>query len=311
MGSARAVVIRALALAAGKKGLMDRQPRCRSVIAWLGATGLLLQASFTPAQGVADAPATVSVGSMPEAMDTLIERYGYVITLETPPYVYEDDLQDERALRSDLDLDRLPKTGGPIWAAKGVSLTLTLPPAGSVARAVDMWTVMKQLAREAAKSDHGAHWRVEQQGDVFHLIPTEVRDASGKWVAQTPLLDTPVSLPSAERSLLGSLQAVCSQLEGPAHARVGLLQYPLNTLHYTRSVVGAKQETARSVITKILGSTGTSFAWRIFYDIPMNAYLLSVLVVPSNSGDSVAKRSSPNTATHPNVAYVRSLGAGL
>jgi hypothetical protein len=41
--------------------------------------------------------ATVTVGSMAEAMDVLVSRYGYVVTLETPRYVCADDLEDQPA----------------------------------------------------------------------------------------------------------------------------------------------------------------------------------------------------------------------
>src|SRR5579862_4771363 len=108
-------------------------------------------------------------------MDALDQRYGYVVTLETPPYVYEDDLQDEMALRN--DSGRVSKSIGPkkIMTAKGLPLSLNLPPAANVGT-VEMSSIVKQLVQNVSTSNRGAHYRVEQEGDVFHIIPSEVRD---------------------------------------------------------------------------------------------------------------------------------------
>jgi hypothetical protein len=220
---------------------------------------------------------SVTFLSLPEAVDALDKRYGYVITVETPPYVYEDDLQDERALRS--DSGGVSKGTAPrILVAKGVPLSLNLPPAGNVDR-VGMSSILKQLAQNGSKGDHGAHFRIEQEGEVFHIIPSEVRDAKGHWVPHTALFDTPISIPTKERSMLDTVQAVCDALGAANHVSVKLLLYPLNTLHYTNSTVGSSDEVARTVLTRALTGLDRKLTWRVFYDIPMNSYLLSILFV--------------------------------
>ncbi len=61
----------------------------------------------------AGATTSVTYKSMSWAVAALVERYGYIITLETPHYVYEDDLEDTPAEnRNDLaryPLGRAPK----------------------------------------------------------------------------------------------------------------------------------------------------------------------------------------------------------
>jgi hypothetical protein len=137
---------------------------------------------------------------------------------------------------------------------------------------------------------------VEQDGDVFHLIPFEVRDAKGNWVAHTPLFDTRISIPAKERSMLDTVQAVCDALGAANHVSVRLLVYPLNTLHFTNSTVGANDEVARSVLTRALTGLDRKLAWRVFYDIPMNSYLLSILFVQDRT-PSVG--GAPNSASSP------------
>ena len=174
-------------------------------------------------------------------------------------------------------------------------MSLNLPPAATVDR-VGMTSIVKQLAQNGSKGDHGAHFRIEQEGDVFHIIPFEVRDAKGNWAAYTPIFDTRISLPTKERSMLDTVQAVCDALGAANHVSVRLLVYPLNTLHFTNSTVGANDELARSVLTRALTGLDRKLTWRVFYDIPINSYLLSILFV---QGRIPSVGAAPSSASSP------------
>jgi hypothetical protein len=243
------------------------------------------------AQTAVDGTGVATFRSLPEAVDALGQRYGYGITVEVPPYVYDGDLQDERALRKDSGRSS-SGTPPPIWVAKGVPSVLSLPPADKVGRS-DLSSMVKQLTQDASKSDHGAHFRVEQDGDVLHIIPTEVRDAKGNWAAYTPLFDTRISIPTKERSLLETVEVVCSALETAKHIPVRLLVYPLNTLHYTNSTVGANDEMARTALTRALTGVDRKLTWRVFYDIPMNSYLLSIIFVSPRVPSAIPQQPMP------------------
>lgn len=271
---------------------------------------LLLHIDAGATESIGADTESVHVRSVPEAVDVLGERYGYAITLETPPYVYDGDLQDERALRS--DSTAASKIAGPkLLGARAVPVTLSLPPSAHVDW-VGILSLVNDLAQTGSSADHGAHFRVEQDGDVLHIIPTEVRDAKGNWAAYTPLFDTRISIPTKERSLLETVEAVCSALETANHVPVRLLVYPLNTLHYTNSTVGANDEVARTALTRALTGLDRKLTWRVFYDIPMNSYLLSIIFVsprtpsaippqpvpaaPSSSGSAGSNSASPATS---------------
>jgi hypothetical protein len=262
----------------------------------LTAMFLMLHVNGGVAQTAIDGAEAATFRSLPEAVDALDKRYGYVITVETPPYVYEGDLQDERALRNPSSLSK--STAPPIMVEKGVPLNLSLPPAATVDR-VGVSSIVRQLAQNGSTGDHGAHFRVEQDGDDFHIIPSEVRDAKGNWVAYTPLFDTRISIPMKERSMLDTVQAVCDALGAANHVSVRLLVYPLNTLHYTNSTVGASDEAARSVLTRALTGLDRKLTWRVFYDIPMNSYLLSILFVQDRTKLATPRQAIPAAQTPP------------
>ena len=295
-----------------------RANNCRYEFAYIGravarcaiasiSVCLLLHIDARATESIGADTESIHVGSLPEAVDVLGARYGYAITLETPPYVYSGDLQDERALRS--DSTGTSKIAGPtLLAAKGVPVTLRLRPSAHVDK-VGILSLVKDLAQTESSADHGAHFRVEQDGDVFHIIPTEVRDAKGNWAAYTPLFDTRISIPTKERSLLETVEAVCSALETANHIPVRLLVYPLNTLHYTNSTAGANDEVARTALTRTLTGLDRKLTWRVFYDIPMNSYLLSIIFVsprtpsaippqPVPAAPSSSASASSNSASH-------------
>jgi hypothetical protein len=63
-------------------------------------------------------------------------------------------------------------------------------------------------------------------------------------------------------------------------ARVEAASAATNTLHYSGKAISAGNESARSVLTRALASSRSKLTWRVFYDVPMDSYLLSVFVVP-------------------------------
>jgi hypothetical protein len=247
----------------------------------LSAFCIALCISFQ-AQAVSDSTTTVPFRNIAEATDAMVTRYGYVITLETPRYVYEGDLEDQ-PLQSRNDADRVAKgTARRLLLAKAVPLTLELPTASSIGTDA-MSSVVSKLAHDAGSSDHGAHFRVIQEGNVFHVVPSEVKDVSGNWVTYTSPFDIPVSMPPIDRSVLDAVKAVFTPVADTAHAKVMLLVAPFRTLRDLRTKVGASNESARTVLTRILTSTTTRMTWRVFYDIPAGAYFVSVTVVPDKA----------------------------
>jgi hypothetical protein len=250
----------------------------RAYLRGLGIPGALLVVLAlvnVSARASTNSTETVTVGSMAAVMDALVARYGYLVTLETPRYVFGDDLEDQSAQ------SRNDKGNGPrILMSRSISLTMTLPPPGNTG--LDgLESILKKVAQDTGSNDHGAHYRVEREGDVFHIIAAEVRDSKGRWAAYTPILDTPISIPIADRSLYESLNSMCMAVQQAAHVPVEPLQIPFRALRNARSTVGANNEPARTVLTRLLA--GSKMTWRIFYDDASRSYFLSVFLVPNTT----------------------------
>lgn len=216
-----------------------------------------------------------------KAVETLIEKYGYVITYEDPRYQNSDDLEDvTAAVRKDLaryPAGRAPRVVGP----RGGRLTIVLP-------SKEPMSILHEIVSAA---DHG-HFRVEQDGGVFHVVPTETRDRDGNWLPQGSVLDVPISIPMESRTAYGTIDAICQAVSTAAHVEVGVgtgvrtggLRGPSGPPTYN---LEANNEIARSVLERALTlitppNANMKLTWFLFYGSPDDpSYALNIIMVAS------------------------------
>jgi hypothetical protein len=202
------------------------------------------------------------------AVRLLIEKYGYQITYEDPPYVYDGDLKDRYVNGFK---DRVPAGG---------ALAINFAPSSAMTTSDDMAGLLKKLLQAHAGSDQGGHFRVVQNGQVFHILPSEVKDNSGNWGPQTSILDVAISLPNKERTGMATLEDICSAVGAAAHANIIVGSIPPNVILPYRGVLSAENETARSVLLRALDGTNRKLTWIIMFDPSDKRYWLNIVWVP-------------------------------
>jgi hypothetical protein len=235
-----------------------------------------------------------------KAIEILQSKYGYIITYEDPRYVYAGDLKDiTQEIRTSVDprYKRI-KTLVPV----GGTVNLSLPMASSVNDSRSMAAVLTQLLQSHAALQRDGRFRLEQTGDVFHIVPAEIQDADGTWRSQVPPLDYAITVSKITNANgLTMLHAICAALT-KAGARVFEGTVPLNVLNQYRGDLEAENESARSVLLRMLAATGSRLAWSLLYDPNLKAYFLNISVVmskPASSADATQAqiaRSSPSHA---------------
>jgi hypothetical protein len=241
------------------------------------------------------------VKSMASAVDQLVSRYGYAITLEEPRLTYEGDLEDMPAQYRN-DLGKYPHGEAPrVLVPRSNALTLKVPAATAVS-AGELGSVLQQLTQTQSTSDHGAHFRLQHTGNVFHIIPTEVRDHSGNWTPLTPIFDAPITIQSAERSALDTVNAICTAVGANAHVPVKLLWAPMTTLRNSRETFEANNEQARSVMTRALSGLAARLTWRVGYFGEMSSYLLVITVVPDKRSPASGAAENATTPALPKAS---------
>ena len=217
------------------------------------------------------------------AVRTLQTRYGYVITYEDAQYTNGDDLQDVSAIVVRNYSSYAPGTAPKVIVPKGGKLTLRLPDSLNVG-SQDLNAILLQLVRAQAASPRGGHFRVEQAGEVFHVIPTEVQDIHGAWQPQKPVLDYPITVQkNADSNVMDMLQAICRALNDASRQHVLLGSVPMNLLLQHRGDLEANAETARSVLVRANVITKSRLSWSLLYDVESQAYFLNLSVMQTPS----------------------------
>ena len=238
------------------------------------------------------------------AVEALVSEYGYVITYEDPRYIYDDDLVDVTTqVRKDLAKyppGMAPKVVGP----KGGRLELNITEPTSVD---DVERVLNQIVQTKVDSGRGGHFRSLRTGNVFHIVPTEVRDQNGNWSTVASVLDAPISLPAQEQTDSEMIKVICDAVTKAAHVQVnlgwtglsgGVGIGPVGGRQSHRYPLRAENEPARQVLMRALDEIAADrsrLTWVLLYDrAPTNSYYLSLIPVPL--------KQPPSTKTKPTVS---------
>jgi hypothetical protein len=214
---------------------------------------------------------TVGTGRpVAKAVEELVSRYGYVITYEDPLLEYEGDWRDVTA-QVRKDLDRYPLGAAPkVMVPRGGTLKLALPSSHSISTET-MAALLEQVVREQANTQEGGRFKIERDGEIFHVIPTQARDRAGNWAPQSPVLDALISLPTQDRDRTSTLPAITDALRVAVGVCVdmpfmGGIDSPDHPRQYR---FGAENERARAVLSRaltLIGSPATRLIWLMFCD---------------------------------------------
>jgi hypothetical protein len=247
------------------------------------------------------------------AVQELVSRYGYVITYEDPRHAYQEDVEDvTNNVRK--DLDKHPSGNAPrVIVPKGATLDFELPLSSSP-NAQNIASVLKHLMQVQERAGLGGHFRVESEGEVFHVVPTEVRDRYGNWAAQGSVLDVRISLPAENRSESEMFDAIANAVSAKTSYKIymgsGVGQGIINTSNPRPYKLGADNERAEDVLMRALALLSDStqgiwrpqrLTWQLLYDNSLSAYFFNASSVPDRSNLTEVTDSRKTTLKNPST----------
>lgn len=161
---------------------------------------------------------------------------------------------------------------GPHWPAripKGGPFTFDAPDLRASTPA-DTRRALEQVLRtfEQTASGRGA-FRVTNDATAVHVVPRE-----------GSILDTPVTIAPGTRPLGEVVMLTLGEVERVTGQKVGLATGPINFFQQRRIEIEAQQEAAGDVLVRALAASGRQLSWRLFYDLMMQEYYLSIHFVP-------------------------------
>lgn len=207
----------------------------------------------------------------------LTAKYGYVITYEDPIYANPDDLKDVTAQHK-----VPPHSTRRILIPRGGDLQLSVPSSGKISEET-MYGLLQTLVQTWNDSNQGgAHFAVKEDGAVFHIVPTEVRDIDGNWQPVTSVLDGLVSFPNSAGTRDQTIQRICDAIRASVRINClpdgGVIIGPPQREQYE---LAADAESAESVLTRALTMMGKN-SWYLLYDPTEHAYYMNVIKEPES-----------------------------
>lgn len=202
------------------------------------------------------------------AVGAIVQRYGYVIT-------YED-----------------PSVHIPRWGST-LSMQLAPAPCGITALPIDQLMSPAKMVSTLQElvALRGGHFRVEKEntsrlGFVIHVIPTDVADF-GEWRGASPL-DARISFPAEPRTEDKLLATIVHAISQATHLRVEFLIGSnveigpvIRDPHPFQFNIGANNETAREVLTRMLEANPYPVQTWSLWRSPEMWYRLYIVNVPS------------------------------
>jgi hypothetical protein len=217
-----------------------------------------------------------------EAVGLLARQFPYVVTYEDPIFEYSDDLRDvKRDARGEAASESVPR----ILVPKGSRFSIDYPLSSKTGEP-PITTLLQSVLNASDSSGSGARFRIEQGENVFHIVPTSVRNAVGTWTAVKSILDAPITIRRQESSGSQMLSAICAAVTNATGVRVGIGDAPLNVTMNYRGVLESNGERARDVLIRTLHSIDERFSWLLLYGPSSNdrMYYLNVFQVVAPPG---------------------------
>ncbi|MBI1747001.1 MAG: hypothetical protein HYR55_10490 [Acidobacteria bacterium] len=214
-----------------------------------------------------------------KAIETLQAKYGVVITYEDPRYLHEGDIKDvTEQVRK--DLARYEKGKAPrVLIPKGGKIDIAYSVSPTTGKPENLAALLQMLLDAHAANDNPGVFRVEQSGEILHVVPAQAKNTEGQWVEQSSILDARITLPEQERNLEETLQAITRAVGQATQADIGIAGPP-NLLIHSRTRLGATHERARDVLVRALENSPRKISWRLFYGPDLKHYALNIYLLP-------------------------------
>jgi hypothetical protein len=210
------------------------------------STAAVPQTSDVAQLGRRDDSAILSVNTFRplDAIATKLEsQFGIPVSAEDPVFQFRGDMMDISR-----ELPRV-RPGTLVPARWGFEVRFPLRTDGSPQNIREL---LADIVTEANLRSPFAY-RLDEVGDAFFFVPTRTRDAQGRPIAMTPMLDRPVTIPAGVRRIHESASRMADDLSRQTGLRVSCCQSVIAGYPWGMEEVmfAANNEPARSVLGRL------------------------------------------------------------
>jgi len=200
-----------------------------------------------------------------QMIEALRQQFGWIVNYEEPRY------------SSRLDVIEAAKSPTQSDIPSGGEFTVEFP-----AKAPDPEKTLRLIVDAYNHSNNPGRFEVRPAPDAqFYLVGTAARDEKDAVSPQPAAFDSIVTLPSQERPLADTIQAVGDAITAQIHVPITLGVAPQKTLAYTNATVGGSKVAARELLHKCLAASTRRLYWYLLYDPSSKGYFLDVHTAPA------------------------------
>jgi hypothetical protein len=173
----------------------------------------------------------------------LEEEFGLVVSAEDPFYMFSGDLMD-----ISVEVPRV-RSGTLVPRRRRLEVHFPLNSDGSPR---DVRELLKNVI-DTVNTQLPFAYRLDVDGAAFFLVPTRTRDAQGRSIDITPLLDRKVTIPAGTRSIAENAQLMAEALSDQTGLRVSCCESFVAGLPWGMQKISfaANNEPARSVLKRL------------------------------------------------------------
>jgi hypothetical protein len=206
-----------------------------------------------------------------QAIEGLQQKYGWAIDYEDPQYLIA---QENPAARTSPPhrLNSMARTGNA--AGGGFSLRFQLTGPSGAAPAQDK--LLAAVVDAYNQSNGAAEFKLlPQAGGRFAVVGVGARDASGSLVSQQPILDAPITLPSAQGTVVETISSICGQLSSQNKTPIAVHIDPALSQSMPAMIAGQTLP-ARKILSRAVATWGNKTYWQLLYDAQIKSYELNI-----------------------------------
>lgn len=141
-------------------------------------------------------------------------------------------------------------------------------------------TIARMLTEYGASG--GVTFRVIKDGTRLNIVPAETGATTAQRVHQDSVLETNITIPSAQRDGLQLLRAICDEVRRQTGYAIGIgPSAPVNSLARFHTAEGIEAQTARAALEHLLDGIMLpgSAVWDLYYDPADRGYGLNFAYV--------------------------------
>jgi len=221
---------------------------------------LLVQLAATTQQQIptGSSPLVTSPRPLADAARRLQEAYGKVVTYEEPILTWRGELEAKPGRDPEGKWELFPKVQAFFMPTESRPGT-------------DLASLLENTVAAYHQQTSGTRFQLLSSPLGYHIVPVQVHDENGRFVATTSVLDQIVTVPSEARSAMQHLRALGAAISsrGPIRIDISAVRGKargFDTAFRAQPDVfpwGAYSAVARDALVDLLNQSATTFFWHL------------------------------------------------